>query len=75
MLNLGTLSLVIMLYVVKLLILLIFVTPLRKRTFCKSCFKKMKTSMFFGEILGIFIEAHIELCLAGTIMMQIKEHN
>lgn len=35
----------------------------------------MKTSMFFGEILGIFIEAHIELCLAGTIMMQIKEHN
>ena len=31
--------------------------------------------MFFGEILTIFIEAHLELCLAGTIMMQVADRN
>ena len=70
MLNLGTMSLVMMGYVFKILILFICVFPFRKKfKFCTKCFKKMKRHMFFGEILTIFIETHLELCIAGTIMM------
>jgi len=71
MLNLGTMSLCIMAYIVRLLVLLCLVYPNRKRQKCKSCFKNLKENLLFGEILAIFVEAHIELCLAGTIMTQI----
>ena len=65
-------SLVMMIYIFKIIILLICVYPFRKKFgFCTKCFKRMKKSMFFGEILTIFIETHLELCLAGTVMMQI----
>lgn len=72
MLNLGTMSLVIILYLFKLIILLIIVYPNRKKDKYKGCFKSMKESLFFGEILTVFVEAHIELCLAGTLMTQIS---
>ena len=36
----------------------------------------MNESMFYAEILVILLEAHIEICLAGAIMMQVPErHN
>ena len=72
MLNLGTMSLCIMAYTVRLLILLTIVYPNRRKKCCKGCFKSLKESLLFGEILTIFVEAHIELCLAGTIMTQIS---
>ena len=72
-LNLGTLSIVVALYILKLVIFLVIVRPLRTNKHVKKCYKYMMKTLFFGEILVILLEAHIEICLAGTIMMQVPK--
>ena len=69
MLNLGTMTILISLYFIKVIVLMLFVKPFRKNKLVNKCFKKMSESLFFGEILILIIEAYLEICLAGTIMM------
>ena len=35
----------------------------------------MKAFMFFGEIFTVFVETHLELCMAGTIMTRVADNN
>ena len=76
LLNIGTMSILLVLYVLKCLILFTCIYPNKQRNKrCRKAFLKMKESMFYGEILAIFIETHLELCLAGILLLQVTQHN
>ena len=70
-LNLGTLSLFMMLYIIQVFIYTFVLNPLNHKDCVRRVYKYLNKTLFFTEILVVLIEAHIEICLAGAIMMQV----
>ena len=67
-------SIVMMYYLVKVIVLFTCIYRNRhKRGCCKRSFKRLMTALLFGDLLTIFIETHLELGIAGSIMMQIPK--
>ena len=70
LLNLGTMTIVMVYYLIKIIILFTCIYRNRhKKGCCKSSFKSLMTAMLFGDLLTIFIETHLELGIAGSVMM------
>ena len=70
-LNLGTLSIVMMFFIFQVLFLVIFIQPFRKKPCGKKLCKKIGNRLLFGELFTILIEGFIEICLTGALMMNV----
>lgn len=70
-LNLGTISLWLMIYFTKFIILLFVLFPLRKSIKGKKYFKQMKNQLFFSEFLTLFLECYLELIICGFLIWEV----
>ena len=70
-LNLGTLFIMIGLYILKVLVLFIVLLPLSKLwpdTFY-DFYKKVKKQLFFGDLILIFLEGFMEFLTSSMILL------
>ena len=71
-LNLGTLAILFTLYILKIIALVFILAPLSTlwpNKFTKI-FKKFKESLFFGDLIMMFVEGYMEFLISSTLLMK-----
>ena len=74
--NVGVVSILIQLYILKLVLLFCLLKPLTiKFPKLRKVYESVKQKMFFNEILIIIIEGYIELLYAGVLVRYTPVNN
>ena len=76
-LNMGFMSILIFLYILKLCIFFLLILPINKLSGggLKKLKKELKNQLFFEEILVIFIEGYFEILLSGLLIEKVPVKN
>jgi len=68
-LNLGTISVLCALYIIKLLLMMLVLKPLALfKPSCKDFYRKQKENLLFGEILQIFMNGYMEFLISSMLL-------
>ena len=66
--NMGTLGLFMLLYLIKILFLFVILRPLKNKSRnTKSCYEKMYKQLIFSQIIIIILEGLMEILIAGYL--------